>query len=127
MSAEIEVLSDVMLSTSERLMTTIPSSPEDFAFFQAQRTVRAPANTEPLDASQEVHQDADVQSQADEAAFADPAAGWGETISEGEESLPAFKKTRIENNTSVVVVRPERERAAATEDFVDKVLERAHA
>ena len=121
-SAEIEVLSDVMLSTSERLMTTIPSSPEDFAFFQAQRTVRAAANTEPLDASQEVHQDADVQSQADEAAFADPAAGWGETISEGEESLPAFKKTRIENNTSVVVVRPERERAAATEDFVDKVL-----
>ena len=121
-SAEIEVLSDVMLSTSERLMTTIPSSPEDFAFFQAQRTVRASANTEPLDTSQEVDQGADIQSQTDEAAFADPAAGWGETISEGEESLPAFKKTRIENNTSVVVVRPERERTTASEDFVDKVL-----
>ena len=54
--------------------------------------------------------------------FEDEAAGWGETISDGEESLPEFKKTRIENNTLVVTVRPESERSAASEDFVDKVL-----
>jgi len=129
-SAEVEVLSDVMLSTSERLMTTIPSSPEDFAFFQAQRTVRAPADPAPQDAAADVPDDTPAPagqspapgSQVDVAALDDTAAGWGETISEGEENLPAFKKTRIENTTSVVTVRPERERAAASEDFVDKVL-----
>ncbi len=121
-AAEIEVLSDVMLSSSERLMTTIPSSPEDFAFFQAQRTVRVPPDNT-LDAGQPVEAATpDVGTPADKAVFDDQAAGWGETISDGEESLPAFKKNRIENNTLVVTVRPERERSAATEDFVDKVL-----
>lgn len=32
----LALLSDTMLSSSERFMTTLPSSPEDFAFFQAQ-------------------------------------------------------------------------------------------
>ncbi|TIU28177.1 MAG: M23 family peptidase, partial [Mesorhizobium sp.] len=36
-SPQIEILSDVMLSASEKFMTTIPSTQEDFAFFQAQR------------------------------------------------------------------------------------------
>ncbi|RUU69837.1 M23 family peptidase, partial [Mesorhizobium sp. M7A.T.Ca.TU.009.01.1.2] len=35
-SPQIEILSDVMLSASEKFMTTIPSTQEDFAFFQAQ-------------------------------------------------------------------------------------------
>ncbi|PSJ57008.1 peptidoglycan DD-metalloendopeptidase family protein [Kumtagia ephedrae] len=119
----VEILSDVMLSTSETLMTTIPSSPEDFAFFQAQRTayVPDPAIPPPADAASQTDAP-DVETPADETAFADPAAGWGETIGEGEESLPAFRKTRIENNTSVALVWPERERAVAAEDFVDKVL-----
>jgi murein DD-endopeptidase MepM/ murein hydrolase activator NlpD len=129
----IEILSDVMLSSSERLMTTIPSSPEDFAFFQAQRTAYVPAGPaagEPAaDASgaasgQPAEPPPDVETPADEAAFSDPAAGWGETISDGEENLPAFKKNRIENNTMVATVTPESQRAAATEDFVDKVLGR---
>ena len=37
-SSEITMLSDSMLSSSERFMTTLPSSQEDFAFFQAQRS-----------------------------------------------------------------------------------------
>jgi murein DD-endopeptidase MepM/ murein hydrolase activator NlpD len=128
----IQVLSDVMLSSSERLMTTIPSSPEDFAFFQAQRTVRVPtdpaAGVLPADTSggsavpEPSEPTPDVETPADEAAFSDPAAGWGETISDGEENLPAFRKNRIENNTMVATVTPESQRAAATEDFVDKVL-----
>ncbi len=127
-SEKIKLLSDVMLSTSESLMTTIPSSPEDFAFFQAQRTVRAPAEPDPQPAQDDTN-DAPPVAMPDEAAvpttdaaFSDEGAGWGETISEGEESLPDFKKTRIENNTLVVTVRPEGERSAASEDFVDKVL-----
>ncbi|MEQ1951981.1 M23 family metallopeptidase [Mesorhizobium sp. CN2-181] len=128
---KIQILSDVMLSSSERLMTTIPSSPEDFAFFQAQRTAYVPpgsaAGVPPADASGSTDPEPsepppDVETPADEAAFSDPAAGWGETISDGEENLPAFKKNRIENNTMVATVTPESQRAAATEDFVDKVL-----
>jgi murein DD-endopeptidase MepM/ murein hydrolase activator NlpD len=123
-SEKIEILSDVMLSTSESLMTTIPSSPEDFAFFQAQRTVREQSEPQPAEpVAQDVSIPApDESAEGAGAAVFDEEAGWGETISEGEESLPSFKKTRIENNTSVAIVRPERERAAATEDFVDKVL-----
>ncbi|TIT50801.1 MAG: M23 family peptidase, partial [Mesorhizobium sp.] len=44
-SPQIEILSDVMLSASEKFMTTIPSTQEDFAFFQAQRqTASVPSN-----------------------------------------------------------------------------------
>ncbi len=44
-SPQIEILSDVMLSASEKFMTTIPSTQEDFAFFQAQRkTAAAPSS-----------------------------------------------------------------------------------
>ncbi len=124
-SEKIQLLSDVMLSTSESLMTTIPSSPEDFAFFQAQRTVRAPAEPELAPGETPVAPAAtpdDTAAPSTDAVFEDEAAGWGETISDGEESLPEFKKTRIENNTLVVTVRPESERSAASEDFVDKVL-----
>src|SRR6185503_19536778 len=41
-SPQIEILSDVMLSASEKFMTTIPSTQEDFAFFQAQRQTAPP-------------------------------------------------------------------------------------
>ncbi|MBX3570566.1 MAG: M23 family metallopeptidase [Rhizobiaceae bacterium] len=120
-SPRIAILSDVMLSSSERLMTTIPSSPEDFAFFQAQRTASPPvppANA-PVD-GEGSHPDA--PDPVDTADFSDPGAGWGETLDEGTAPLPEFQKTRIENNTSVAIVIPERERVAADEDFVDKVL-----
>jgi murein DD-endopeptidase MepM/ murein hydrolase activator NlpD len=123
-SDRIEILSDVMLSASERLMTTIPSSPEDFAFFQAQRTARAPAyDVPPAEAAPQPAPGASPGApEPADAAFADPAAGWGETISDGQAELPDFQKTEIENNTSVAFAIPERERSAFVEDFVDKVL-----
>jgi len=128
-SPKVELLSDEMLSTSEQLMTTIPSSPEDFAFFQAQRTARPVSDITSSDTlpAPEIAPDppmapGEANIETTDAAFSDPGAGWGETIDAGEESLPEFKKTRIENNTMVVTVAPEQERGSATEDFVDKVL-----
>lgn len=117
-SPRLSILSDVMLSSSERLMTTIPSSPEDFAFFQAQRVssaASAPAAAPPVT-------EISPSDPVDAADFSDPGAGWGETLDDGTAPLPEFQKTRIENNTSVAIVIPERERVAADEDFVDKVL-----
>lgn len=114
-SPRLNLLSQEMLSTSESLMTTIPSSPEDFAYFQAQRAVATALPADPLSVTPP------TASTADEA-FSDPAAGWGETLDEGTEALPTFQRTRIENNTSVALVVPEQERRPGAEDFVDRVL-----
>lgn len=147
-SPRIEVLSDVMLNTSENFMTTIPSTQEDFAFFQAQRRVpSAPAEatngdglaprsgTGPAQAAEAGQQagedDLDVELQpsaAQDSAAQSPSpappiaegddgeAGWGETIEGQDAALPAFKKTSVENNTSVASVSGEYERYEATHD-----------
>ncbi|ESY74152.1 peptidase M23 [Mesorhizobium sp. LNHC221B00] len=144
-SPQIEILSDVMLSASEKFMTTIPSTQEDFAFFKAQRqTAPKPSTAEPDDqqppspAPAAVPDDQagdlanDLQAPPDasepsagsapKADADDPEAGWGETIDQGEAALPAFKKTAIENNTTVADVTSEYQRFAATEDTFVKIL-----
>ncbi|RWO43341.1 M23 family metallopeptidase [Mesorhizobium sp.] len=119
-SPQIEILSDVMLSASEKFMTTIPSTQEDFAFFQAQRQT-APA---PSDDLQNDVQPPPVPNEAPVASDpqGDAEAGWGETIDSGEAALPAFQKTQIENNTSVANVISEHQRYQATEDIFVKIL-----
>ncbi|MGX8009543.1 M23 family metallopeptidase [Mesorhizobium sp. ORM8.1] len=145
-SPQIEILSDVMLSASEKFMTTIPSTQEDFAFFQAQRQAapkpsatalpddEQPAPSAPAVAPNDQQGDLenDLQAAPEEsdapagsAAKADaddPEAGWGETIDQGEAALPAFKKTAIENNTTVATVTSEYQRFEATEDTFVKIL-----
>ncbi|PBB93763.1 peptidase M23 [Mesorhizobium sp. WSM3864] len=143
-SPQIEILSDVMLSASEKFMTTIPSTQEDFAFFQAQRQTapKFPA-TAPQDRQaaplapgaaddQQGDLENDLQAAPDEseapassapkADADDPEAGWGETVDQGEAALPAFKKTQIENNTTVATVSSEYQRFEATEDTFVKIL-----
>lgn len=122
-SPQIEILSDAMLSSSERFMTTIPSSQEDFAFFQAQRTaVAEPADDLQIDLQPSM-EDADAGgSEPATDSFVDPGAGWGETIDAGEADLPAFQKTEIENNTNVATVTPEFERFEMIEDIFVKIL-----
>ncbi|MGX5799766.1 M23 family metallopeptidase [Bradyrhizobium sp. Arg314] len=148
-SPQIEILSDVMLSASEKFMTTIPSTQEDFAFFQAQRQAAPkPSATAPDDersappappaapddqqGDQQGDLENDLQAAPDESGTAagsapkadadDPEAGWGETIDQGEAALPAFKKTAIENNTTVATVTSEYQRFEATEDTFVKIL-----
>ncbi|MDX8540360.1 M23 family metallopeptidase [Mesorhizobium abyssinicae] len=133
-SPQIEVLSDVMLSASEKFMTTIPSTQEDFAFFQAQRQTASPPSDDLQDDLQppagDLQNDLQPTPVPDEAPTAagqpadadDPEAGWGETIDAGEAALPAFQKTQIENNTSVATVTKEYQRFEATEDSFVKIL-----
>ena len=106
-SSEITVLSDSMLSSSERFMTTLPSSQEDFAFFQAQRSAAASPLPEASGAPLNAPETVDVSAPVDESSretFSDPAAGWGETVDQGEAELPEFRRTEIENTTSVAIV-----------------------
>ncbi|MDX8507934.1 peptidoglycan DD-metalloendopeptidase family protein [Mesorhizobium captivum] len=143
-SPQIEILSDAMLSASEKFMTTIPSTQEDFAFFQAQRqTAPKPPAMAPDDQQavppapaatddQQGDLENDLQPAPDEgeapagsapkADADDPEAGWGETVDQGEAALPAFKKTAIENNTTVATVTSEYQRFEATEDTFVKIL-----
>lgn len=165
----VVILNDTMLSASERIMA-LPSSPEDFAFFQSQSARGKPLvrvepavvdqpsveDTEPPDpdsdevlvpvASQDEAEDGQAlpviedgiptdlvpeQPQTDTAPQpgggeigepdADLAAGWGETISEGQEALPAFKKTEIDDTTTVHLVKPEPDRFHEIEDFTVSV------
>ena len=197
-SDAITVLSDTMLSSSERFMTTLPSTQDDFAFFQAQRARPAPMTSvtpapspEPAAAPADggIPDDAafapetqDVAPQADQGpatltpsgqldtpadataedaplpggipddaelqpvpldgeaepvpppqaagaappyptstALDDTGAGWGETVSEGQEELPEFKRTRVEDTTSIAFLVPELNRFQQTEDFFVKV------
>lgn len=119
-SSRLEVLSDTMLSSSERFMTTIPSTQQDFAFFQAQRTTPS--------ASAENAPSASILSpsgseEANTQIALDPEAGWGETIDSGEAALPAFEKTDIADNTSVAAVVADSQRFESTQDIFVKVLD----
>ena len=51
----------------------------------------------------------------------DIGAGWGETVAAGHEELPDFKRTRVEDTTSITFLLPELERFQQTEDFFVKV------
>ncbi len=131
-SPQIEVLDDTMLSSSERFMTTIPSTQEDFAFFQAQRAAPAPstapaANDDemdlvPVETESPVTGQPAATGSSDAAVIDDPDAGWGETIDQGQADLPAFQKTAIANNTSVGIVSAETDRFESTEDTFVKIL-----
>lgn len=122
-STKVEYLSDTMLSSSERFMTSIPSSQEDFAFFEAQRGVQSQALQSPATGSDTPLPQADGPgAEGPDADLADPGAGWGETIDEGESALPAFQKTAVEDNTTVATVVAEEQRFQATDDIFVKVL-----
>ena len=114
-SPRIQLLADAMLSTSERFMTTIPSSQEDFAFFQAQRAAAVPPAAPQEGAAPDLQPGAAADAGGE-------AAGWGEAISDDEAAVPEVAKTTVENNTTVAVVRPEFERFASTEDQFLKIL-----
>ena len=121
-SPKIEAMSDTMLSSSERFMTAIPSTQEDFAFFQAQRAVVEPTAGTDTQVEATLPADDNVDEVGPDGDTPDLGAGWGETIDEGEAALPEFQKTAIENNTSVATVVPEADRFEATEDIFAKIL-----
>jgi murein DD-endopeptidase MepM/ murein hydrolase activator NlpD len=121
-SPKIEMVSDTMLNSSERFMTTIPSTQQDFAFFQAQRNAPPPPPGENVAGKPAPAVPPQPEPAPQNGAAADAEGGWGQTIGSGEKALPEFKKTAIENNTTVATTVPEAERFEATEDFFVKVL-----
>ncbi|MEN3792678.1 M23 family metallopeptidase [Fulvimarina sp. MAC3] len=117
---KVYLLSDTMVSSSERFMANLPSTQEEFAFFRAQQTVTADdplpylPDSEPMPVGvSEISLDIEADAET---------AGWGETISNGEEALPKFERTTIENTTSVALLRPDYQRAPVQQDMFVSVL-----
>jgi len=122
----IKVVADSMLKSGVQLMTTLPSKPQDFAFFQAQKSRAPTGDGDPAsDSGTGADEEPEIEISEDDSENLpadDVGAGWGETVEHGTADLPEFKKTRIENTTSVAQVVSENDRYAATQDFIVQIL-----
>lgn len=120
---DLVLLNDAMITTEERLITTLPSSREDFAFFNAQREVKLQTPVAPMPSpAPQVDTSAPLQT---EVVAAGEDASWGEDIA-GVSSAgrpDSFTRTRIEDTTSVAYIQPEKTRAAAFEDVILRLKE----
>ena len=116
---EVSLLEDTMVAASQRFMATLPSSPQDFAFYQAQQN-RPSVVAQPVVAV----------TPAPDTILATPAAplegeaeaGWGETVSGEEKALPDFAPDLVENTTTVLSVLSTDARRPARQDVVLQVL-----
>lgn len=111
---DILILTDQMITANERLITTIPSSREDFAFFQAQKSkaltpIVLQASTEQRPLTQIVVDDEE--------------ASWGDSIEgvSGGDQPDSYSQTRVENNTSLNYLLPESGRGPGFEDVILKL------
>ncbi|MFQ6549984.1 peptidoglycan DD-metalloendopeptidase family protein [Aestuariibius sp. 2305UL40-4] len=106
----LTLVGDDLIAREQRLMTTLPSSREDFAFFQAQRSAA-------FDTSIGAAQPAAIGGE-DLGDFGD---SWGESLETGRDGADFFRETLIQNTTSISYVRPEQRRRAIYEDLVLRV------
>ncbi|MFT4151156.1 MAG: M23 family metallopeptidase [Paracoccaceae bacterium] len=135
---DLVLLTDDMVTREERLITTLPSSREDFAFFQQQRaTPRVDAPPPPvlppvLSAALPAMgpaQDPEDADLLDEPAVvvAKGEASWGEDLGgddgDGHEAPQTYTRTRIENTTSVAFLVAEKQRRPAYEDLFLRLRE----
>lgn len=108
----VALLSDVMISSSQRFMTTLPSSPSDFAFYQAQRQVLT-APTEVAEPVIQPGQDLEIVA---------GGAGWGDELAADADAVTTVERTSVENTTSVAHVRSEQRRLRPDRDIVVRIL-----
>ncbi len=114
----LSLVREPLVVQERQLITALPSSREDFAFFQAQRSASLNAPTlSPLAAAVSDREDLDVI-----VVEADSDDSWGVALG-GDEAQPAtYVETRIENTTSVQFVRPEQHRVPLFEDIVVRTV-----
>jgi murein DD-endopeptidase MepM/ murein hydrolase activator NlpD len=112
----LTLLRDEMISREQRLITTLPSSREDFAFFQAQRTAAAVTGAPDPVLVQ-------TGQQAEKLVTVAPGeeASWGETLDldgTGTTAPITYTTTRVENITSTVLMLAEAQRRPLYEDII---------
>ena len=115
---ELVLVRDDLVIRGEKLITTLPSSREDFAFFQAQREApRAAAPASPVLAQ------TGQQSETVVTVSADASASWGESLDGSASGPVSYAQTRIENTTSLAFIRREDQRAAPYSDVFLRLKE----
>ncbi len=111
------IVRDSLVVKETQLMTTLPSSREDFAFFQAQRN-RALAD--PLSQLEDAAVE-ELEALDGSVELGDLTDSYGASLETGETAdADEVAKTEVENTTSVTYVKPERERI---ELFKDKIVQ----
>ena len=109
------MVEDAMVVKERALMTALPSSREDFAFFQATQSLGFQPEALPVS---EVAPDAPAP--GEEVVVTDGDASWGESLG-GEPVTVSYTETAIQNTTSIAFVKPEAGRQAVFKDIVLRV------
>ena len=111
-SSDLSLLTDDLITGEERLITTIPSSREDFAFFQAQRAAPGiPAQPQPQAEPTPALTETIVVDAND--------SSWGASLDGSTTTAPdIYTKTQIEDTTSLNFILPERQRKLPYEDVI---------
>ena len=110
--SDVVILQDELVTSKQALITTLPSSREDFAFFQAQKKAGA-APPKPVAAVAEPVAPTGEMVQADGA-----EASWGDDLEGVDAGDDSYTKTRIEDTTSLTFILPENRRALPYEDTI---------
>ena len=112
------LITEDLVVQESRLMTALPSSREDFAFFQAQR--RQSLDLQPgLPAITGGRNVATGQADGEMVTVGGDDASWGTAIGDSTAAKTvSYVETRIENTTSVAFVRPEAARRSVSQDLV---------
>lgn len=114
----LSIVREPLIVQERQLITALPSSREDFAFFQAQRSASLNAPTVPATPAVPLSdEDLDVVVVA-----ADSDDSWGVAVGEDEAQPASYVETRIENTTSVSFVKPEAQRRQLYEDIVVRMV-----
>ena len=114
----LTLVTEKLIVQERQLITALPSSREDFAFFQAQRnqSLAAPdLNTAVQDANA-INENPDLV-----VVEADDDDSWGAAL--GDETVQvSYTETKIENTTSIAFVKPEASRQKLFEDMVIRLV-----
>jgi murein DD-endopeptidase MepM/ murein hydrolase activator NlpD len=134
LSGPVKIMSGRIIETGQRLVASVPSTQQDFAFFQSQRSAavlpQAAPGAAPPDSAAQPLADGEIAGDAlaapDARASDDPdymSMEWGDE--ENPDLLgphPEFKRPAVENNVSVIALNPEISRAPSFEDVFVHVV-----
>lgn len=113
------LVEDEMVVKERALMTALPSSREDFAFFQATQSLSYQASALPSPGTGPRVEDAPAAPLGDTVVANVEDASWGESL--GAEATVSYNETVIQNTTSIAYVRSESSRQPVFKDIVLRV------
>ncbi len=109
------LLVEDLVVRENRLMTALPSSREDFAFFQAQRS-------QSLTQTPSLPMPAGPLGDGETVTITDDDNSWGDALGQAGTVTTSYVDTRIQNTTSIAFVRSEGDRQNVSTDLVVRLI-----